>query len=73
MHLVRFRPQLVQLYHCQEITVVHYRFSLCNCNYSLLRPIAGSINYCPQAFSENTDEDNIRIGMHEVIHALVRK
>ena len=40
---------------------------------SLLRPIAGAINFCPNQFAVRSDEDNIRIGIHEVIHALVRE
>ena len=40
---------------------------------SLLRPIAGAINFCPLEFARQSDEDNIRIGIHEVIHALVRE
>ena len=37
-----------------------------------LSPIAGAINFCPDEFQARSDEDNIRIGIHEVVHALVR-
>ena len=39
---------------------------------TILSPIAGAINFCPDQFQARSDEDNIRIGIHEVIHALVR-
>ena len=42
------------------------------CKYFLLRPIAGAINFCPNQFVIRSDEENIRIGIHEVVHALVR-
>ena len=47
--------------------------SICEASYkySLLRPIAGAINFCPNQFVVRSDEDNIRIGIHEVVHALV--
>ena len=41
--------------------------------YSLLRPIAGAINFCPSQFAVRSDDENIRIGIHEVVHALVRE
>ena len=41
--------------------------------YSLLRPIAGIINFCPTELERSSDEYNIQIGIHEVYHALVRE
>ena len=38
----------------------------------LYRPISGFINFCPGPFALMDDEANIRVGLHEVIHALVR-
>ena len=39
---------------------------------TIFSPIAGAINFCPDQFQARSDEDNVRIGIHEVIHALVR-
>jgi len=46
-------------------------FYFTGCSYSFSRPIAGAINFCPAQFPLFSDEDNIRIGIHEVIHTLV--
>lgn len=40
--------------------------------YPYCRPIAGFINFCPVPFANLDDETNIRVGIHEVMHALVR-
>ena len=37
----------------------------------LLRPIAGNINLCPNAFNTSTDEYILTVAKHEAQHALV--
>ncbi|XP_064398674.1 leishmanolysin-like peptidase isoform X2 [Halichondria panicea] len=45
--------------------------SACQMESELDRPIAGRINFCPGNYEEFNDNSLIRIGLHEVIHAMV--
>ena len=44
--------------------------SPCTLEYGLNRPVAGHVNFCPNAFSGVTDEFLVTVIKHELIHAL---
>lgn len=68
------------LSHCHSVlyasTFIVHHVAYSGYTYYILlfqRPFAGGANFCPNQLPDFSDEANIDVAVHEVLHALVHK